>query len=274
MTTLVADGRAPIRPTRPRVHRRDLLRAELTKFRSVRSTYWTIAATAVATIGIGLINTATTAAEFERHGSSSVSFDATAASLAGLLLGQLAIGVLGVVMMTSEYSTGLIRTSATAVPRRRALLLAKAGVLGAVAFGVGLVVSALSFVIGQVVLARHGLADSITDPGALRAVLGAGFYVGIVGLVGFGLGAVIRRTAGAIVALVGLVFLLPSLLAGLPMPWGHVNQALLPSAGQVLTTASHQPGLLMSVGGAVALCLVWATVSVGVATWRIGRGDA
>ncbi len=222
MTTLSLPN-APVGKAHP--HPRDVVRAELTKFRSLRSSYWSIAATAAVTIGLAVLLTQSAVGSFSGLSpAEQAAFDGTSKSLSGLLLGQLAIGVLGVLAITSEYSTGLIRTSLAAVPHRRTFLAAKAAVVGLVALIAGTAISLTAFGIGQAILNQQHIGDSLADPGVARAVLGGGLYVAVIAVVGLGLGAVIKHTAGTTVALVGLVFLAPTLMDALPASWNGVDR--------------------------------------------------
>jgi hypothetical protein len=152
----------------------NLLRSEWAKVRSVRSTYWSLAAAVAAMIGYGAINSAPHAGA--GHGTS----DPILTSLSGVLLAQLAIGVLGVLVITTEYSTGMIRSTFAAAPQRHLVIIAKAGVLGAAAFAVGTVASLIAFLAGQAIMGANGV--SLTSPGALRSVIGIGLYLGLLGV--------------------------------------------------------------------------------------------
>ena len=142
-------------------------------------------------------------------------FDPTARSLNGVVLAQLAIGVLGVLVMSSEYATGMIRTSLAAVPNRRILLLAKTIVLATVSLIVAMISVFLAFTLGRAVLSSDGLGTTIGAPSVLRAVFGAGLYLTLIGLFGLALGTIVRRTPGAIAALFGIVLILPLLAQAL-----------------------------------------------------------
>ena len=190
-----------------------------------------------------------------------------------MLIGQLAIGVLGVLAITSEYSTGLIRTSLAAVPQRRTFLFAKAAVIGLIAWIAGTAISLAAFGVGQAILHQEHLGDSLGDPGVARAVLGGGIYIAAIALVGLGLGTVIKHTAGTTVALVGLVFLAPILMDALPASWDAINDWTLPAAGQALATAGETAGVLSPERG-LLVCLIWVIGSLAVGAYAITRRDA
>jgi hypothetical protein len=254
---------------------RAALSSEATKLRSVRSTVWTLAVTVAVTIGIGaLISTARVSRWNELSVRERLSLDPTAISLRGVFLAQLAIGVLGVLVISSEYSTGMIRTTFAAVPRRRLVLFAKAVTFTVVAFVVTTVSCLLAFVIGQSILSAKHANVSLSDPGVLRAVLGAATYLTLVGLLGLGLGTLLRRTAGAIATLFGLVLVLPALTEALPSPWNNDVGKLLPiNAGRALFAVRPSTDLL-SPGQALLVLLLTVGVVLAAATLALTHRDA
>src|ERR1700728_2480891 len=201
---------APRRPGLP-----GTLRSELTKILSVRSTYWTLLAQAVASIGWAVLFCAGTVA----HGAGT-DFNGAEASLTGqVALGELIIVVLGALVITSEYSTGMIRTSLAVMPRRGVLYAGKAMVFAAVTLALSLVNSFTSFFIGQAILSSKHYDTTLTQPGALRAVLLSAAIVTVFGLLAYGAGALIRHSAGAITSILGVIFLVPALAEALPNAW-------------------------------------------------------
>jgi ABC-2 type transport system permease protein len=215
------------------------LRSEFTKIRSVRSTYWTLIALVVVTIGIGAL---ACVGAVSSHGGAvrGPGWDPTQRSLAGLILGQLIIVVLGALTVTSEYSTGMIRTSLTVQPRRGTVLAAKGVVFTLVSLVTGLVASFASFFIGQAILSSKHLGASLGDPNVLRAVIGGGLFLAVCGMLAFGLGTLLRHTAGAITASIGLLFVLFVLINFLPSNWqDHVDKWIPFNAGsQIWSTVS------------------------------------
>lgn len=197
------------------------LRSELTKIRSVRSTYLTLIVLVLASVGWAVADCAGEAAHWSQTApQDQASFDPTQASVIGLaLLGQLVIVVLGALVMTSEYSTGMMRTSLGVMPRRGVLYGAKAAVLTAVTLVIALITSFAAFFIGQSLLRSTHDAATLSQPGVLRAVLASAFYIALSGLFAFALGAIVRSTAGAITAAFGLLFLVPQLAKALPSSW-------------------------------------------------------
>lgn len=270
MTATVDTARVPTGRVLPAV-----LRSEATKLRTVRSTVWTLLATVVATIGIGtLLSLARVSRWDQLSPRERLSIDPTAVSLRGVFLAQLAIGVLGVLVISSEYSTGMIRTTLSAVPQRRLVLFAKAAVFTAVALVVGEIAVFVAFFAGQSVLAAKHVNVALSDPGVLRAVLGAGAYLTLIGLLGMGLGTLLRRTAGAIATLFGIVLVLPALVDALPSPWNtDVGKVLPINAGRAMFTVRYDSSLLSPLGGLVAL-LVTVGVVLAFAMVALQHRDA
>ena len=200
---------------------RSVARMEWLKLRSVRSTGWILLVFAAGMIGLAILLMAhqhwATMSPANR-----ASFDPTNNSFAGLAIGQLALGVLGALVITTEFSSGMIRATLAAVPRRPLLLAAKAAVLGAVALAAGEILAFSAFAIGEVVLRSPAPHATLGQPGVLRAVLMAGAYPALIALIGLGLGAIIRHTAGAICAVVGILFVLPLIL----LPLGYLDPEL------------------------------------------------
>jgi ABC-type transport system involved in multi-copper enzyme maturation permease subunit len=236
------------------------LRSEFTKIRSVRSTHWTLLAMIVATIGLGAVSSYTTTKS--HHGPY---FDAASWSLGGVWLTQLLIGVVGTLVITSEYSTGMIRTSLTALPQRGLLMAAKASVLAAVAFAVGLISSFASFFIGQAIMSPHHTSTTLSHPGVLRAVIGGALFLTVGALLAFGIGLLIRHTAGALTAMVTVLFLLPLLGNLLPASWqNHADKWLPTAAGAQIWTAVHPPRLNSPspIGAAGPMLSPWTGLAV------------
>jgi ABC-2 type transport system permease protein len=191
---------------------RHAVRMEWIKLRSLRSTPWMLLAITVGMIAIGVAAMAATKAPSPAD---AADFDPVNNVLAGVVLGQLVIGLMAVMAVTGEYSSGSIMSTLAAVPGRRTMLAAKATVVGLVSLVVGETVTFVTFFAGTAAMAAGVPQPSLGDPGVLRAVVLSGAYLAMVGLIGVGLGAAIRHSASAIGALVGLFFVLPTLLAGL-----------------------------------------------------------
>jgi ABC-2 type transport system permease protein len=220
------------------------LRSELTKIRSVRSTYWTLFLLIAAGLAWSIAYCAGEASRWPTMSAQDkLGFDPTQSSIVGLaLLGQLVIVVLGTLSITSEYGTGMIRTSLTVMPRRGAFYGAKAAVLAAVALVVALVASFASFFVGQGLLASTHVTATLSQPNVLGAVTGTALYLVLCGLFAYGLGAIIRSTAGAITAAYGFLFLLPQLAKALPSSWYADVDRWLPGGDVVNAITNTQPG--------------------------------
>lgn len=204
------------------------VRSEWLKFRSVRSTMWTIATTVVLCIGLGALSADGMRNNYEHESfTEHLAFSATGASLLGFLFAPLAIGVIGALIMTSEYSSGSIRLTFAAQPRRLSVLLAKAVVLFATALVVGEVSSFASFFVGQSIFAPAHLNDTLSTPGALRAVIFAGLSLALIALFALGIATIVRHTAGSIALYVSLLLVLLLIVSALPSDWNvHVLKFL------------------------------------------------
>ncbi|HWN62069.1 MAG TPA: ABC transporter permease subunit [Streptosporangiaceae bacterium] len=249
------------------------LRSELTKIASVRSTYWTLLAQVVASIAWAVLN----CAGIVSHGAGS-GFNAAEASLTGqVALGELIIVVLGALVITSEYSTGMIRTSLAVMPRRGVLYAAKAIVFAAVTLTISLVTSFVAFFVGQAILSSKHYNTTLGQPGVLRAVLLSAAIVAVFGLLAYGAGAIIRHTAGAITAILGVIFLLPALGQALPNTWFADLERWLPGGGALSPIASSAPPIsdhLFSAWGEFAVFSGYAVVLLVVGAWLFIRRDA
>jgi ABC-2 type transport system permease protein len=215
------------------------LRSELTKLRSVRSTRWTLLTVIVLTVVLGAIAT-----YGQTTGHRAAYFDPTAWSLGGIWLTELLIGAVGTLVITSEYSTGMIRTSLTALPQRGLFLAAKAVVLAGVVFVVGLVASLAAFFVGQAIMSSHHINTTIAHLEVVRAIIGGALYLAVGGLLAFGIGLLIRHTAAALATAVAALFLLP--IAGNLLPHSlqdHVDKWLPTAAGAQIWTVNHAPHL-------------------------------
>jgi ABC-type transport system involved in multi-copper enzyme maturation permease subunit len=240
----------------------DALRSEFTKIRSTRSTYWTLFALIVVCIGVGALASAGTASH--PNGISRAGFDATQQSLAGLYVGQLVIAVLGALTITSEYSTGMIRTSLTVQPRRGVVFSAKAVVFAVVTLTTGLIASFGSFFVGQAILSGSHLSATLGQPNVLRAVIGGALFLTACGMLAYGLGAILRHTAAAISTAIGLLFVLTVLVQFLPSSWRDSVDRWLPAlAGSQVWATKVSPGAhQFPAWGGFAVLAGWAAVAI------------
>ncbi|WP_055489197.1 ABC transporter permease subunit [Streptomyces sp. TP-A0356] len=252
-----------------------VIHSEWIKLRSLRSTLFTLLAAVVAMVGLGFLFSYFTADRWSHlPPDERLNFDPTLVSLRGFYLAQLAVGVLGVLVISGEYATGMIRASLSAVPRRLPVLWAKALVFGAVAWVLMTIASLTAFLVGQAALSGHHLGTSLSAPGVLRAVLGAGLYLTVVGLIGVAFGALIRNTAGGIATVFGVLLVLPVLAEALPSSWFDAINKYLPStAGQGLIHIHQQPHTLAPWTGFAMFCL-YALVALAGAAVALKRRDA
>jgi len=255
----------------------DVLRSEWTKLRTVRSTYWTLLAAVVGIVGLSALLCAIIAAQYSGMSAhNKATFNATSLSLSGVFIAQLAIGVLGVLAVTTEFGTGMIRSTLAAVPQRRLLLAAKAAVFAGVTAVVGVVSCFVAFFVGQAILSSQGIAAHLGDPGVLRSIIGSGLYLPILGLLALGIGTMIRHSAGAIASLFGVLLVVPSLVLLLPGSLGDGIGKFLPSnAGQaiVVSTGASKTATLSPYLGFGVFCL-WAVAALIGAAVTLQRRDA
>ena len=252
------------------VRARDVIGCEWIKFRSVRSTFWTLLVAVVTPVVISVLVAFTVATA---PGQGGLAADPLLPGLLSLEYAVLAVGVLGVLAFSTEYSTGLIRTTFAAVPRRRAVLAAKAAVIGAATLVAGEVVALVSFALVQAVLAGHHRGVSLSRPGVPGAVLADGLLLFVVALMGVGLGAIVRHTAGGIAALVGLISL-PTVVNLLHAPWGaRIGQFTLPDAARQVT-ALHPAANLLAPTWSLLVLLAWLAATLLAAAAVITRRDA
>jgi hypothetical protein len=251
------------------------VRSEWAKLATVRSTMWSLLVTVAIIIGLGALFCAARVSRWDRLALGERRlFDPAGFSLNGIYLAQLAIGVLGVLVMSSEYATGQIRATFAATPQRRLVLGAKTLVFAVVVVLVGLVGCFSAFGIGQAIFTAKHAGVSLRDPDVLRAVFGGAGYLAAVGVLGLGLATILRRTAGAIATLVGLLLILPILASFLPSPWSDDVAKYLPGeAGRSIFHVVRRPATL-SPGVGFAVLGAYAAVALVVGTVIVDRRDA
>jgi ABC-2 type transport system permease protein len=246
---------------------RGVTKMEWRKLRSVRSTWWTLAVFAAGMVGLAIL------LGLKAPAHPGPDYDPTNNGFTGLAIGQLALGTLGVLALSTEFTSGSIRATFAAVPRRGLVLAAKAAVLTAVTLVVGEVMAFVSFAAGQAAVPHALVHATLGQPGVLRAVLMAGAYPALIALIGLGLAALIRHTAGAIAAVVGVVFVLPLVL----LPFGQHNAAMkfLPEiiGGNSLTAVKPVAASLSPAAGLGMLCL-YAAVALAAGGYAMARRDA
>ncbi|HEU5333164.1 MAG TPA: ABC transporter permease subunit [Actinocrinis sp.] len=258
----------------PQAWFRDLVAAEWIKFRSVRSTYWVLLLAAVPSVLVGVLICQSIASDWTRLRTRDFDFDNLLISFRGFQFGQLVFGALGVLVISSEYSTGLIRTTFAAVPQRRAVLAAKSTVLGTAALVFGELLAFTAFFGSQAFLHGIGRGQSIGSPGALRAVLCAGFAMAAIALIGTAFGALLRSPAGALSAMFGLVFILPGAVSGFPSPWNDRIGKFLPDAAIAQLLRQNADPSMLSRPWSFAVLVAYPVVFLGLAAYVLKRRDA
>jgi ABC-2 type transport system permease protein len=251
-----------------RVTQARVVNSEWIKLRSLRSTMFALAAGVIMIVGIGVLGGVIQPA------GQPVS-DPTELSLYGVIGAQLAVGVLGVLLISGEYATGLIRATMSAVPRRLPVLWAKLGVFALVAFATCTAAAFIAFLGTQAALsADHLTGASLSDPSVLRAVFGAGLYLTAAGLLGMALGFIIRNTAGAVSVLFGLLIILPLLAQALPASVFPDVYPYLPSRAGTAIMRVHTGGLSMAPWTGYGLFLGYTAVLVALGAFVLRRRDA
>ena len=252
-----------------------VIRSEWTKLWSLRSTRYSLIAAFVGMAGLGpLIAVVSMARWAHLSVQDRLTFDSIDRSLGGFHLAQLAIAVLGVLVITGEYSTGQIRSSLLAVPRRLPVLWAKLLVFAAVTFMLMLVASLIGFFASQAILTQHHVNVSLSHPHALRALLGTVLYMTVTGVLCTALGTIVRSTAGGISTFVALLFVLPGIMDILPSSIGNAVHPYLPStAGAGVGQAVLDPHMFSPWGGFALFC-GYTALAVAVAAYVLRRRDA
>ncbi|TXC93887.1 ABC transporter permease [Streptomyces sp. ISID311] len=267
-------------PTTPRAYRLTglrVLRSEWAKLWSLRSTWITLGLGLLFLVAFGIIS----AARYKSTIDSGLPLDpedahATAVSLSlfGTNFAQLALGVLGVLVTAGEYSTGMIRSTLAAVPRRLPVLWSKAVAFGLVALLVGMLGVFVTFPFASGIVSGTSAAMDFSHAGVVRALLGAGLYLGLVGVIGTALGALLRSVAGGVSVLVGTLMLIPGLISLLPSSWQDDISPYLPStAGQSMFALTHDSTTLSPTVG-LAVFLGWTLLALAGAAYRLVRSDA
>jgi ABC-type transport system involved in multi-copper enzyme maturation permease subunit len=251
-----------------------VLRSEWAKLWSLRSTWITLGLSLVIMVAFGLIFASTYAPGGAGHGPGADAKDGVVLALGGLTFTQLALGVLGVLVMAGEYSTGMIRSTLAAVPTRLPVLWSKIASYGVVSFVVATVGAFVAFFGTQAMLHGTDMVLGISSAGVLRSLFGAGLYLALVGVLGVALGALIRSVAGGIGALVSTLMLLPLFAGLLPTTLKNDINPFLPSVAGGSAFSLHQLPHTLSPGAGLAVFVGWVAVAVAAAAWRLKRADA
>ncbi|MFF7334093.1 ABC transporter permease [Streptomyces sp. NPDC008150] len=239
-----------------------VVRSEWTKIRSVASTVWTLSLAVVVTLALGALISALSKNEFDNMSArDQLSFDPTFVSFAGMTLGQLAMIVFGVLVVSNEYSTGMIRTSLAAVPRRGTFLFSKIAVAALLALVVGLATSFATFFLGQALLGSH--RASIGDPGVLRAVFGGGLYMTLIAVFSMGVATMLRSPMLSLGILMPFFFLISNILGNVSAT-KRIGQFLPDQAGsrimQVVTPLDDDTPY--GPWGGLGIMVLWVAAAV------------
>jgi ABC-type transport system involved in multi-copper enzyme maturation permease subunit len=270
-------GPAPRSGFRGRVTQTNVVRSEWIKLWTLRSTRWSLLAAVLAMTGLGILVAVVQMNRWSQMTAlDRLRFDSINTGVGGYHLAQLAIGVLGVMVISGEYSTGMIRSSLMAVPHRLPVLWAKIGVYSVVTFVLMLISSFVAFFAVQAIVTQHHLQHAIGDPNALRVVVGTALFLTVLGILAIGIGALIRSTAGGISLFVFLLFVLPGITAILPSSVADSISPYLPlNAGFTVATSTFDPGSHhLSPWGGFALFCGYALIAVLAAAIGLLRRDA
>jgi ABC-2 type transport system permease protein len=261
-------------PPTGRLTQRHVLRSEWIKLYSLRSTRYALLATAALTVGLGLIASAFTVSRWSTMSIvQKATFDPLKTSLLGVRFGVLAIGVLGVLLISGEYATGMIRSTMTAVPTRLPVLWAKLGVYGVVAVAITVPAALIAFFAGQAILSGQHIQIAFSHAGVAAAVFGSAGYLTLVGLFAMGLGAILRNTAAGIATFAGVMFVVPPLITILPSSIADSITPYLPSnAGEAMMEIGHHANMLSPAGG-LAVLAAYVVAAVATGAFLINRRD-
>ncbi|MFE9422807.1 ABC transporter permease [Kitasatospora sp. NPDC006697] len=249
-----------------------ILRSEWTKIRSVRSTVWTLLLSFLVTAALGALLSLLTKNNFEdfRKGATTP-FDATATSFSGIMLGEIAMIVFGVLAVGNEYSSGMIRVSLAAVPQRGTLLTAKAVVIGALSLLVSLVTAFVTFFLGQALLGGHH--TTLGSEHVLRAVLGAAVYLTLICLFSAGVTAMLHNQTLALGVLVPFFFLLSPILSAVPKV-KNVAHYFPDFAGRQMLTVFPEPSVPYGWWAGFGICAAWTLAALAGGALVLKRRDA
>ena len=259
---------------RGRVTQTRVIVSEWTKLRSVRSTRWSLLIATVLTIGFPILASTVIATHWgSRSLEERATFNPLDPALIGSQIAQLAIGILGVLVITAEYSTGMIRATFTAVPKRLPVLWAKTIVFALVTFVLMLPSVLIAFFASQSILSPHHASYSWSHPGVARAVIGAALYLMVIAVMTLGIGTILRNTAGGIATFAAIFFVIPPLMNVLPTSWNDAISPYLPSnAGRAILSITHDAHSLAPWTGFALFC-GYAALALAVAAVLLVRRD-
>jgi hypothetical protein len=259
---------------------RSFVNAEWIKLRTVRSTSYTLITAAVVAIGIGALACQRLAAELAGNTAPLApdgkigGLDGVSRSLIGGIGAQLALAALGVLVVTSEFGTGMIRASLAAMPQRRLWIAAKLAVFAGVALAVGQLLTFSAFGLGQAILSTQHGGASLADHNVLRSVVATGLYISLVGLLGASFGLLIRHTAGAVSSILGAIFVLPVIVQAFPVHWQDAVGRFLPETIGEQSATPHPLDHHFHTWGGIGLMLGYVAVVTAIGVWLLQRRDA
>ncbi|MDJ0349998.1 ABC transporter permease [Cryobacterium sp. PH29-G1] len=274
-STQPSAARASFVPTGSGLSFGGLLRSESIKLWSLRSTYWSFSLVIVAAVGIALLMSFAMSATFDSTNGALGVDNAqlfVLVSTAGLALGQLIVAVLGVLSISGEYSSGMIKSTLTAVPNRLPALWAKVTVLFSFTFLVGLFSVVASFLVAVPILGAKNISVNLFDSAVLLPLLGNALFLALIAVFAIGIGTIVRSSAGGIASALGIILLLPTVVGLFSMLVGWVADImpfLFTSAGSEMITPNT-----MESWQAFLVVLAWVVVSLGAAALLLKRRDA
>ena len=279
MSTMSTVTITPVGPARP-THQpgfTDLMRSEWTKFRTLRSTWWSLGSTLAVALGVSILATSVTTAHYATlDPDTQTQFHNDTIGLflqPGSTFGELVISVLGVLLIASEYSTGMIRATVLAAPRRTPVLLAKAAVLAGVVFVTSEVIAWLSFFINGSIASKY-VKVTLGTPGTLRALLGFGLVMAMTALIALALGALLRHTAAAISVALGFSLVVPLLISLIPGDIGNrLSYAMPARAGQLIMDRTETAGTPYTQWAGLGIVALWTVGLLALALWSIKKRD-
>ena len=250
-----------------------VVRAEWTKLRALRSTWWCALAAVALIVGLGAAIAGSGTAYHVTAADTAAKGISTA--LLGVLFAQLVLGVVGVLAFSGEYGTGMIRATLAVVPARLPVLWAKLTVLAGLVLPVSMLCAFVDFFAATAILSsRGGSVISLTDPGVLRTVVGSSLYLTVVVIIGLALGALLRKTAAGLSVFAALFFVIPVVVSTLPHSITGFAPYLPSNAGGALWGLSANGAQALSPWTGFAVLCGYAVVLTAAAAWRLRRRDA
>lgn len=252
----------------------DVVRSEWTKFSSVRATYWCFTAAAVLGVGLAALVCAVSAAHYNTDPTVHFGWSPTERSIRPLTVAQLAFAVLGVLTVTAEYSTGMIRTSLAAVPRRARMISAKMLILAVCTVAAGEIIAFAAFLVGQAVIGDQAPTASLDQHEVLRVVIGAGLYLALIAVLAYAIAVILRHAAGGIAVIVAMMFILPGIAEALPTSWSQPVEKYWPTNAGSQVYLLHRGSHTLGAWSGLLEMALFTLVVIAVAYWQLEKRDA